>query len=258
MRRLLVVVILVLLGAAFAYTVNREPHSFTEKQCFSCHIDPDGAPKRLRKPVTELCVSCHAIIMEAASHPYDIAPRIAFVPPDLPLDNGLLTCNTCHNVHMEAKIIFGLKSHFLRRAVSDIKDFCLACHEDNLKRPGHKELFILAHEAYKYVETNPEEPIDPLSAECIGCHDGSIGPQADYSIGSGIWMHEGTGHPIGVNYRRARMRNGSLRSLAELSPNIRFFEGKIGCATCHDWFSNASMKLVEVDQSNLCMECHDK
>jgi len=255
-KRAIAIAILVAVAAAVAHTVSKEPHGFSDNQCLGCHTDPEGSPRALRRPVTELCVTCHSVIMKSASHPFDIKPRIASVPPDLPLEYGYLTCNTCHNVHAEATVIFGIKSHFLRRAVSDIKDFCLACHEDNLQRPGHKELFIVAHEANKYVETNPAESIDPLSAECIGCHDGSIGPAADYSLGSGFWMHEGSGHPIGVNYRRARMTNGGLRPMAELNPSVRFFEGKIGCAPCHDWFSSESMKLVAVDGGNLCVECH--
>jgi hypothetical protein len=256
-RRLLIIGLLVLLGAIIAYTLTENPHSFSEKECYNCHVDPDGDRRRLTAPVTKLCRGCHPVILEATTHPVDVVPRIAAIPIDLPLTDGKLTCITCHNVHADNELAFGIKSYFLRRVVTDVKDFCVACHEDNLERPGHKELFIVSHEANKYVITNPDEPLDPLSAECIGCHDGTIGPVANFSLGAGMWMHEGSGHLIGVNYNEARMRNGGLRPMSELDKRLRFFEGRVGCATCHDWFLDRNVRLVmEIERSRLCTECH--
>jgi hypothetical protein len=255
--KLLAIVLLVLLGAVLAYTLTDEPHSFTDEECYNCHFYPGGDPTRLTAPVAILCKSCHLKIVKGATHPFNVVPLMATVPSDLPLTNGKVTCNTCHNIHSEFTIVFGIKSYFLRRQVSDVKDFCIACHADNLERPGHKELFIVAHEANKYVITDPNEPIDPLSAECIGCHDGSIGPVADFSVGSGVWMHAGSGHPIGVDYREARMRGSGLRPMSELNEKIRFFNGRMGCSTCHDWFLNKNVKLVmDRNRSIICIECH--
>jgi predicted CXXCH cytochrome family protein len=255
--KLLAIVLLVLLGAVLAYTLVDEPHVFTDEECYNCHSDPGGDPMTLRASVTTLCKPCHLKIMKGSTHPFDVTPRMAAVPLDLPLTDGKVVCSTCHNIHTESTIVFGIKSYFLRRQVSDVKDFCIACHEGNLQRPGHKELFIVAHEANKYVVTDPNEPIDPLTAECIGCHDGSIGPATDFIVGSGVWMHAGSGHPIGVDYRKARMRGRGLRPMSELNEKIRFFNGRVGCSTCHDWFLDRNVKLVmELDRSIICIECH--
>jgi predicted CXXCH cytochrome family protein len=255
--KLLAIVLLVLLGAILAYTLTEEPHSFTDEECYNCHYDPNGNPSNLKAPVTVLCGLCHSVIIKRSTHPFDVVPRMADIPPDLPFTNGKVTCNTCHDIHSSSTIVFGIKSYFLRRQVSDIKDFCIACHENNLERPGHKELFIVAHEASKYVITDPYEPIDPLTAECIGCHDGSIGPDADFVVGSGVWMHAGSGHPVGVDYREARMRGSDLRPVADLNPKIRFFGGRVGCSTCHDWFLDRNVKIVmDLDGSIICIECH--
>jgi predicted CXXCH cytochrome family protein len=256
-HKILLLILMVLFGAVFAYTLTEDAHVFSDDECYNCHYYSSSDPQRLKASITTLCEPCHSIIMRGSTHPFDIMPHTAVIPPDLPLSNGKVTCNTCHDIHSEPTIVFGIESHFLRRQVSDVKDFCVACHEDNLERPGHKELFIVAHEANKYVVTDPDSPIDPLSAECIGCHDGSIGPEADFTVGSGVWMHEGGGHAIGVNYREARMRGSELRPAAELDENIRFCEGKVGCPTCHDWFLEKNVKLVmDIDRSMLCLECH--
>jgi predicted CXXCH cytochrome family protein len=255
--KILIAVLLVLLGTVLAKTLNREPHDFVEDQCRRCHYDLDNDPRRLKASVSILCSGCHREVMQGATHPFDIIPKTATVPPDLPLTDGRVTCNTCHNVHTSPTIVFGINSHFLRRGVSDVKDFCVACHRDNFERPGHKELFIVAHEANKYQVTQPEEPIDPLSTECIGCHDGSIGPETDFTVGSGVWMHLRNEHPIGVNYMEARMRGGDLRPEYELDERLRLFDGRVGCGTCHDWFKKKNVRLVmAMDRGALCLECH--
>jgi len=253
-----IVGLLVLVIIVAAYTVTDTPHNFTEAECRDCHIDHGKDPARLAGPVTELCRDCHKRTIRANSHPVDMSPQTAKIPADLPLTDGKVTCNTCHNIHGEARQIFGYRSYFLRRPASDLRFFCVSCHEENRARPGHKELVTLAHMGSQYIVTDPDQPLDPLSIECIGCHDGSLGGDAQFELGEGIWSHPMTiAHPIGVHYNTARMRTAGLRPPTTLDRKLRFYAGRMGCGTCHDMYSTLEARLVmDNTESRLCTACH--
>jgi predicted CXXCH cytochrome family protein len=256
---LLLALLFVLLTVLAVYTLTEGPHSFTEVQCYKCHRDPQGNPKLLvGRPITELCRPCHAKTIKTSSHPVDVLPVKARVPADLPLRDGMITCNTCHDIHSDSTIVFGQKSYFLRRPTADFKFFCISCHEENTLAPGHAELLTVAHLGSKYRVSNPFEPIDSLSQLCIGCHDGSMGQDVAVNIGTGQWSHmSGDSHPIGVDYKAASARNSGLASAALLDRRIRFIGGRIGCGTCHDAYSPLPAKLVmDNHDSKLCMQCH--
>jgi|Deesub1362A_J573_1020465.scaffolds.fasta_scaffold00004_394 predicted CXXCH cytochrome family protein len=254
---LLGLLIVISISAIAAYTISKEPHKFSERECRNCHLAPYKNPKWLIASVTRLCKKCHRKTIRASSHPVDVEPKLARIPADLPLKNGKITCNTCHNIHSESRLVFGIKSYFLRRPTTDMKFFCIACHEEDRQKPGHKELITLAHIGSKYRVTDPTQPLDPLSVQCIGCHDGTIGSPVNYSLGGGIWAHIDDAHPIGVHYNTARMRRGGLAPISMLDRRIRFFAGRIGCGTCHDMYSTLPAKLVmENDDSKLCRTCH--
>ncbi|MDP2167018.1 MAG: cytochrome c3 family protein [Thermodesulfovibrionales bacterium] len=259
MRYLLLIgVIVVVLAAAAAYTISETPHNFLETECRDCHVNPDKDPLMLIGSITQLCGRCHKRTIRASSHPVDIEPRIARVPDDLPLRDGRVTCSTCHNVHGDARLVFGIKSYFMRRPTADMKFFCITCHEENRAKPGHKELVTIAHMGGQFTVTDPYSLLDPLSIECIGCHDGTSGGNSRFSLGEGRWLHEdGMSHPIGVHYGTARMQAGGLVPVSNLDRKLRFFAGKIGCGTCHDMYSTLTAKLVMPnDESRLCTSCH--
>jgi hypothetical protein len=90
-------------------------HSFPENECMNCHIDYRKDPRSLNAPITLLCKKCHEDITGTSSHPSDIYPVSTRIPPDLPLHNGMVTCNTCHNIHRERFLTSGEKTYFLRR-----------------------------------------------------------------------------------------------------------------------------------------------
>lgn len=257
MKRLFFISLFILAAAIIAYTVREDPHRFSESECRRCHIDAENNPKQLVASVTRLCRKCHRRRMRVASHPIDIAPAITRVPPDMPLTNGRLTCNTCHNVHAKRYTAFREKSYFLRRRARG-KDFCASCHEIDPLKLGHKQLLDTAHMGRKYKVINKSQPLDPLSTQCIGCHDGIVGSFADYSFGVGAWTHNLQGpHPVGIHYNESRMKLGSLRPVSRLNRKIRFFGGRIGCGTCHDPYSKIPGQLVMSNfESRLCRECH--
>ena len=67
-------------------------------------------------------------------------------------------------------------------------------------------------------------------------------------------------HPIGIDYEAARTRPGrktDLRPMSAVDPRIKFFDGKVGCGSCHDPFIDTDNDLVMTNRgSALCFACH--
>jgi predicted CXXCH cytochrome family protein len=69
-------------------------HATAGVTCVTCH-DPHGTssyPANLKKPVTELCMGCHAKIKDQATH-----------APNAPADATCATCHMPNGVHTFAK-----------------------------------------------------------------------------------------------------------------------------------------------------------
>ena len=67
-------------------------------------------------------------------------------------------------------------------------------------------------------------------------------------------------HPIGVDYEmvRASNRKAALKPMGLVDWRIQFFDGKVGCCSCHDPYSKIEKMLVMSDRgSNLCFACHE-
>ncbi|MFH1289054.1 MAG: hypothetical protein ABII25_10250 [bacterium] len=120
-------------------TRARHTHKFKlEIDCCSqCHIMDDTRSKtpRFKKSVTDLCIKpCHSGGALGVSHPVEVVPDFK-VPDFLPLENGEVTCGTCHNPHsspiIKTKSLIGWKggkSYFLRVDNSH-GELCRTCHE---------------------------------------------------------------------------------------------------------------------------------
>lgn len=266
---------------AIAYTViNEAPHNYRLDECLQCHVSIPDEGKKVRPMlfvdnINRLCQRCHKDDIQL-SHPVGMKPSMR-IPADMPLDErGELTCATCHNIHQKRDDILGEKTYLLRRNVIG-KAFCMACHrkdEDKknvetfslgmrkIARPSHREFLTEAHGFKKYRVIDSSSPIDSISVECLGCHDGTIGADTQVTIGAGIWQHSqqnASSHPIGIDYAAAQTNNRTLRHMSEINKAIKFFDGKIGCASCHDPYSNISTQLVMSNKwSALCLECHKK
>jgi len=203
-------------------------------------------------------------------HPVDIKPEKFTPPMDLPLSKkGMITCNTCHDVHGSPETPFGTKSGYLRR-LEQGKAFCDVCHLSTRtsKSSGHEMVFIEAHFTSKYIATSSTSEIDVMSKNCISCHDGSVA--SSVSVKAGFWRHSGEfvkfdsggKHPIGMDYKEIRRKNkkAGLKSISLVDRRIKFFNGyQVGCGSCHDPFSTKDKRLViENTRSQLCYSCHEK
>lgn len=237
---------------------NNPPHQFKEGQCGFCHLNYDY-PLHFRDSINTLCNYCHGK-RNALSHIVGTKPSMQ-VPADFRLDeNGEITCDTCHDIHRDSvDPVTGIRTYLLRSNLRG-REFCDACHGNttevvNVNRiPLHSDVLDKAHFGY---ETGELYPIDKVSLVCMGCHEGSTASSAPTSTKTGHPI--GGSHPIGIDYMKAYRKSRELRSPRSLNSEIRFFEGKVGCTSCHNPFNLARHKLnITMEESRLCFECHLK
>jgi predicted CXXCH cytochrome family protein len=239
---------------AVVYGLSGKPHEFSSGECSICHFDEKKAPMNLKPDITFGCETCHSELREPKSHPTDIYPTLS-IPKDMPLIEGKLTCITCHYVHPQERNLFIKKHYFLRRQIRG-PFFCSVCHKIDEK--GH--IILENVHAGTYRVTDRTTSIDRMSLECIECHDRYITEPVD-SLGAGEWEHiNKISHPIGVSYKESIARKmGEYQPASMLPPEIRLFDGKIGCGTCHNIYSKERFMLVMSNvKSRLCLECHIK
>jgi hypothetical protein len=99
--------------------------------------------------------------------------------------------------------------------------------------------------------------LDPVSAGCISCHDGSAGLNVRYCLLSQKDKGCG-GHIVSADYAALAAKDKNLRPPGSLSSELTFYEGKITCVTCHgDDPHNVPLAIDNTD-SALCRFCHLK
>lgn len=248
-------------GIMLGFAVTRAPHDFAG-QCETCHlvIPQSGQKGIFVHDIDFLCRQCHQV-SRSNSHPSEILPSMA-MPAGFVVDwQGRITCTTCHVPHPK-----DMESNpSMLRGEASGKDFCTLCHQDFYYAP---EKHLAASEiAHTKSWTPPNREVlsgllDGASLDCLACHEGSVGSAAGFQIaGQDVLTFQGhnLSHPVGVDYAAAASRNRELRSIDDLSPMISLYEGKVGCTSCHNPFSEEPDMLVFSNQgSALCLECHLK
>lgn len=147
--------------------VAQNPHG-DSGLCSSCHTSPAGGRNTLRfgGHVSKLCQSCHdGRHATREAHPAGLQPSAAMtqqIGPDFPLEQGRLTCLTCHDVARVCKAQRGEMTsnhNFLRRPTPDPARFCFQCHVPKNYRPF-----------------NPHDQLQdgqPKADTCLWCHVGT-------------------------------------------------------------------------------------
>ena len=146
-----------LMGPVLAEETGSRKEEHTEnphgdpKQCASCHTSAAGrGDLRFDGDVSQLCRSCHdGRLAGVEGHPADLAPSPAIakrIPSDLPIEKGLLTCLSCHDVASRCKAgqTAALPNrNFLRGTQAGTPlSFCFRCHIQEKYRPfnAHDQL----------------------------------------------------------------------------------------------------------------------
>ncbi|MDO8446935.1 MAG: cytochrome c3 family protein [Deltaproteobacteria bacterium] len=256
-KRLIPILFLLMLSGIIVYSfTNNPPHQFKESQCGFCHLNYDY-PLRFSNNITTLCNYCHGKKRNTLSHIVGIKPSMQ-TPADFHLDeNGEMTCVTCHNIHMDSvDSVTGERSYLLWSNLRG-REFCDACHGNTIavvNSPVHSDVIETAHFGYY---TGGVSSIDRVSIQCLGCHEGSTASHVSVTTKKGSPIVGS--HPIGRDYMKAYKKDNTLRSPRSLSLEIKFFEGRVGCTSCHNPFSLAKHQLsITNEESKLCFECHLK
>lgn len=106
--------------------------------------------------------------------------------------------------------------------------------------------------------------LDPISMECITCHDGTVAravyykvkTPAEAAVGSSLTV--GGSHPVGMDYTKY-VNNRSYVAYYSLPQNMVLMDGKVACISCHDMLNKTPAYLaVDLNSSNLCFSCHRK
>ncbi len=170
--------------------VNGPPHQFNfkEGECKSCHAS-FYEPKKLVAPINDICNKCHGED-DAISHVVGIVPSM-YVRDDFPLDEeAKMTCNTCHNIHMERIDTQTGKRTYLLRIDAIGKPFCDECHKETMEvfikdTPSHLSTLTKAHFGY-YTSVGFYTPggvyVDSVSRYCMSCHSGDTACQSAVSF----------------------------------------------------------------------------
>ncbi|UCH81796.1 MAG: cytochrome c3 family protein [Nitrospiraceae bacterium] len=250
MKRILIVLFgLLCVYADLSDGAPGQRHEFNQDECVSCHMDEKNDPEKIKPAVTDSCLRCHMDFNATYSHPTDRYPyKSTDIPEDMPLMDGKLTCLTCHYVHPRKNITNDI---FIRRSSEEII-YCAICHTND------KREHTAVGKAHVKNDIRMNTSMDILSKLCLECHNRKISRGAP--IGSLRICVSKVNHPVGISYTyKASRTTGEYRSESALHPKLILYDGKIGCGTCHNIYSQVRYLLVmNNDKSRLCLECHIK
>ncbi len=220
-----------------------------------------GAGPRRGHPdgVQGACVDCHEQV-RSLSHPVDVYPSSS-VPGHLPLENGRLSCLTCHDLGAgEGAALLRIDPGAAPAAL------CTQCHD--AARGGRGEAHALAtgrahlaSSSRRGGSSSPGTRFDGESERCMSCHDGTVASEGAVRTGPPGPMNAmrliGGQHPIGVTHR-SRGIGDHLVPAIRLDPAIRLYDGRVGCGSCHSPYAEGEAMLVmSNERSRLCLACHD-
>lgn len=209
------------------------------------------------------CLQCH-VPEKVLSHPVNKAPTLA-IPAAFPLDQGMITCTTCHQDTMAAHSAATTDRPMLRVEASGMS-FCNQCHEGsgNLTASGqHPRALAQAHIKWVVggpVTTTPRSTsalADGVNT-CLACHDGTVASDKYGGMSDGVSRQTGN-HSVRVDYQASFMsgQNAKLVATGAVDRRILLTNGQVTCMSCHSLYSpEAGLLVIRNDNSALCTACH--
>ncbi|MES2639463.1 MAG: cytochrome c3 family protein [Myxococcota bacterium] len=207
--------------------VGMSPHG-APGACATCHAPTSGPSPGAVRPVDATCRSCHA---DADSHPVNVKPRDIVIAPGFPLENGLVTCATCH---AEPSCDAGREKlgPFLRGGTPDRKvEFCNRCHAPTTLQ-----------------RVDPHHPATPTAEgdpTCAACHSGKPEAAALPAVArlrtapadACVTCHPGPVH-AGAAEHVGKVQAPLSAALAQALPLDT--GNRVACWTCHDVHAHGS------------------
>ncbi|MFG0286127.1 MAG: cytochrome c3 family protein [Phycisphaerales bacterium JB039] len=200
------------------------------------------------------CTACH-LVEPALSHPVDVAPSMS-VPAGLPLEDGRMTCLTCHELDTAGHGAARQQISASLRGTGSGAAWCDQCHQAAPASAAHDRAAIAprAHLAWPgdRARGSADQLDDTETRRCLSCHDGSVA----IDVAADQAQRE---HPVGIRYLRGRHGDGPpLVPQHLVDDRIRLFAGAVGCGTCHSPYSDRDdMLVMDNTASALCLSCHE-
>ncbi len=250
---MLVVLLVSVLALKKVTAISHPAHN---ANCAACHLAGSSTvaanAHQLLSSQERICGACHEDALRL-SHATGFTPN-RVLPDEYPLDwKGDVTCSTCHDIHAsEPGLLRGNKRG---------RDLCLSCHEQRFFDSMPDAGTSIMNTGHLDASTNKQAVgVDAFSIQCLGCHSSRADGAPAVGIDpQGLVRHAdgAVNHPIGVNYDAAS-RYGGYRSRMHLSNAILLPDGRVGCISCHQGYTQEHGKLVMSSRgSGLCFECHD-
>ena len=202
------------------------PHDQAD-QCLVCHEDADGVGQPL--PVVATCRKCHP---NTDIHPVQMPPEEVLVPPDWPLEGGMVVCSTCH-AEPSCDDSRGRQIPYYRGSYKgNARGFCFLCHDRK-----------------KYQRVEPHHPEGEQT--CVACHV-SIPPEGAEPSSSFLRAApmevcsecHGQGVHVGARTHMGQQLDDEV--CEQLPANLPLAsERRVACWTCHDVHQHAA---TEKDQ----------
>ncbi|UCD35405.1 MAG: hypothetical protein JSU90_00835 [Nitrospiraceae bacterium] len=219
---------------------------YSGKYCSVCHekTPKEGGDAFLKYggDYTQLC-KCHGYTPGTYIHPVDIVPseeKKVKIPKDLPLENDMVTCATCHDMYMQCQTTPRFKTlnpRFLRGAPYVSRTtLCFRCHDEKkyaMLDPHNQHTESGAINVDKCLYCHVEKPdeksatfkdvrlIGNLEVLCFRCH-----------------YKQSKLHPINANHL-VKPPDKILKNMQETEKQYGIilplnYEGKVTCPTCHN------------------------
>jgi hypothetical protein len=254
---------------------------FSAKYCTECHVEvpPKKGPKFLKYggDYKRLC-RCHYDASGNYVHPVDLKPSAYMaprIPRSLPLQDGKVTCDTCHDIFVQChdkpnEKIFLKENDFLRGApYQNRTELCFKCHDVTQYRKYNPHL-----------QLNNQKQI--IEASCLYCHsevpDQKRANYEDVKLRANPKMICLGCHSIITEnqWHTRHLRKppeAILKRINELQTQYQIVlpldsDGNITCATCHNphekgvipdrraGAKGAGEKFRQRLTDNICIRCH--
>jgi len=124
--------------------------------CAVCHASYRGLldPHEFVVAIPEKCWKCHSPKALGRSHPIGVNPKRSIqdikVPEDIPLEDGKVSCGSCHNPHLE---------YIAKTMAFPFQDATFIQREGRLEIPWYKTYYL-----------RKPDPVKGFETLCTACH----------------------------------------------------------------------------------------
>ena len=265
------------------------PH-FAGAYCELCHektpFKGGDTYLKYKGDFVQLC-NCHNYTKGTYIHPVFIKPseeKRARIPDDFPLDDGMITCTTCHDMYLQCQHNDDLRRYITSRKRKRNIIEIMFLRGGYLKK--RTDICFKCHDEQKYKMLDPHNQLDAngdiIVEKCLYCHKvkpdtktmffGDVELIGDLKILCQRCHGEYERHPGSVNhylqpspklYTRMKIMEGEFGIVLPLD-----YEGKLTCVTCHNphergvipeeysGSGGAGVKYRHRLPERLCQACH--